>query len=147
IAVKLVRFFPTRSPSAAETTAIAKLAADFALPAIAINPRDHRFELCDPGWWHLIKADRIDMKKWPEGLAPFLSHDDAHPFVYDDARAARRIALMSDFGCGLYHSRAIAQQLAAQRYPYVFHLGDVYYGGSQAEFDANYTSVLAATMQ
>jgi hypothetical protein len=29
----------------------------------------------------------------------------------------------------------------------VFHLGDVYYGGSQSEFDANYTKILEPVMQ
>jgi hypothetical protein len=147
IAIDVVRSFPTRSPSRAERAAVAKLAVDFALPPLTINPRDRHFELSDPGWWHLLKADRIDMKKWPNKLAPFISHDAEHPFVYEDQRAATHVALMADFGCGLYHSRAIAKQLEAKRYPYVFHLGDVYYGGSQAEFDANYTSILAETMQ
>jgi hypothetical protein len=147
IAVNVFRYFPTRSPSQKERAAIAKLAADFGLPDLAINPRDHHFELSDPGWWHLLRADRIDMKKWPQGLAPFLAHDAARSFVYQDQRAAGQVALMADFGCGLYHSRAIAKQLEARRYPYVFHLGDVYYGGSQAEFDANYTDVLTGTMQ
>jgi hypothetical protein len=87
------------------------------------------------------------MKKWPEGLATFKGHDANNPFVYRDTQNTTQVALMSDFGVGQYHSHAIAAQLAHVRYPHVFHLGDVYYGGSQEEFDANYTKLLAPVMQ
>jgi hypothetical protein len=147
IAIDVVRWFPTRSPSHDERAAVARLAHDFALAELDINPRDHHFELSDPRWWPLIKADKHDMKRWPVGLAPFISHDATDSFVYPGKPAATHVAMMADFGCGLYHARAIAKQLEAKQYPYVFHLGDVYYGGSQAEFDANYTSVLDGTMK
>jgi CHAT domain-containing protein len=44
------------------------------------------------------------------------------------------IALFSDNGNGLHASRSIAKQVVASGLPYAFHLGDVYYGGSEEEF-------------
>ena len=44
------------------------------------------------------------------------------------------IALFSDFGTGLYHSRYIAKQLVEGRFPYAIHVGDVYYSGRKSEF-------------
>lgn len=146
--VNIPRFFPTRRPSEDQQKAVAKLKADFNVPeSVSINPREHHFELCDPGWWHLWKAHTIAMKKWPEGLAPFAMHGAGKPFVYDDPSQSTKVALMADFGVGYYHSHAIAAQLAHLRYPHVFHLGDVYYGGTPKEFDDYYTSLLEPVMQ
>jgi hypothetical protein len=146
-AIRIPRFYPTREPSAAQEQVIAKLRDDFALGDVAINPNDHRYELCDPSWWRLWKVHAVAMKKWPEGLANFIAHGGDRTFVYDDARGAKQVALMADFGVGQYHSRLIARQLEAKRYPYVFHLGDIYYAGTEAELQRNYADVLARTME
>ncbi|MFN0245937.1 MAG: metallophosphoesterase family protein [Kofleriaceae bacterium] len=149
-AIKIPRWFIMKPKmDDAEMAAVAKLTADFKLgPDVKVDVAVHKFELCDPGWWRWMKAHFVGMKKWPEGLAPFLQHGGANgTFVYADTRATKKIALMSDFGVGQYHSRAIAAQLAHQKYGHVFHLGDVYYGGTQKEFDANYTRVLEPVMQ
>ncbi len=54
---------------------------------------------------------------------------------HDPAAAPLRLGLFADFGNGTYPTQAIARQLAAASYPYAFHLGDVYYGGTTDEFD------------
>jgi hypothetical protein len=147
IATQIPRFFPTRDPSADQIQKIAAMKAKYKLPStISINPNEHHFELCDPGWWKLLWAHKVAMKKWPEGLSPFLLHDDQHTHIYDDKRNAKKVALMADFGVGQYHSEAIATQLGHMQYPYVFHLGDVYYGGTQREFDDYYTGLLQSVM-
>lgn len=146
--VNIPRFFPTRSPSQKQLNAVATMKSDYKVPpTIQINPNEHHFEICDPGWWHLWKAHTIAMGKWPEGLAPFLTHKPGVSFIYQDTRNTKQVALLADFGVGQYHSRAIAAQLEHVKYPHVFHLGDVYYGGSQSEFDANYTRLLEPVMQ
>lgn len=147
-ATRIPRFFPTRGPSQKQKGAIAKLRTDYKLPAdIEINPNEHHYELCDPGWWHLLRAHTVKMKRWPEGLAPFILHGPGHTHVYQDTRSTTKVALIADFGVGQYHSKAIARQLEHMKYPHVFHLGDVYYGGTQSEFDANYANVLAQVME
>lgn len=44
------------------------------------------------------------------------------------------VGLFADNGNDLYASRAIAKQIVDAELPYAFHLGDVYYGGTQQEF-------------
>jgi len=48
---------------------------------------------------------------------------------------AIEVALFSDNGNGLHASRAVAKQIVDSQLPYAFHLGDVYYGGAQREFE------------
>jgi hypothetical protein len=119
-----------------------------------ILPSKRQFELLDPGWVPLA-LDKVDekLKNWPAVLDPFRRHEN-YPsgFVYpghatlDDSRTSR-VALFADWGTGYYHSAAIARQLMKARYPYAFHLGDVYYGGKQAEFDDRWTDLLAPVVE
>jgi hypothetical protein len=147
ILAQIPKCFPTRSVTPDQKKAVDKMKADYKVPStISINPNEHHVELCDPAWWKLLWAHKVAMKKWPEGLAPFAKHDAQHPFVYNDTKNAKKVALMADFGVGQYHSEAIATQLGHMQYPYVFHLGDVYYSGTQAQFDANYTRLLQPVM-
>jgi len=142
-------WFPTRDPDQDEMETIAKLKSDYPmLDGIAINPHEHHFEVPDPGWWHLLLAKtREKLKLWPAGLASFIQPQRNQTFVYEGKAGTTKIALIADFGVGHYHSEAIARTLTRRAYPYVFHLGDVYYGGTQHEFDNNYTRLLAPVMQ
>jgi hypothetical protein len=147
-AMKIPWLYPTRPPSADQQAAIGRLRDEYRIdPTIEINPNEHHFEVCDPAWWPLWKTHLVTMRGWPVGLAPFIEHDASHTFVYDDRRAATHVALFADFGVGHYHSFLIAKQLEAKRYPYVFHLGDVYYAGGAEEFAYRYANVLAGVMQ
>jgi hypothetical protein len=117
-------------------------------PDLDINPNIRRFETCDPAWVPLLNGALAERQgTWPE-LADYRRHAD-YPsrFHYPDARDypadGLRVAFLSDFGTGYYHSRAIARQLAAWKRPYVFHLGDVYYAGKPEEFDERFRDPLA----
>lgn len=144
----LPRHFPTRRVRAEQQHQIDALRATYGIDDdIVINPNDHHFETSDPGWWPLFKEKFEEMSsKWPGGLAAFIGHDADHSFVYDDTRGADTIALMSDFGVGQYQALCIARQLEKHRPDYVFHLGDVYYGGSSKEFDERYARPLDEVM-
>jgi hypothetical protein len=149
---KIPRWFPTRAMSAADAQRVAALRATYGLtPEIAINPNEHTFETCDPRWWPLLLEKGEEwVDRWPGGLAPYAMHTAQRSFVYEaraDLAKPVKVALMADFGTGSYHSRFIARQLAAHRYPYVFHLGDVYYGGTQREFDDRYAEPLEQVLQ
>jgi hypothetical protein len=118
-----------------------------------IKPNNRQFETLDPGWIQFALAKyREASGKWPEGLEKFRRHESsATSYVYEgkatyDDKVTSKVALLSDFGTGLYHSAAIAKQLFKARYPYVFHCGDVYYGGKQSEFDERFTPQLAAVV-
>lgn len=54
-------------------------------------------------------------------------------FHYSLPRPKTKVALFSDFGTGLYHSRYIADFIASSGVSHAFHLGDVYYAGKPDE--------------
>lgn len=143
-AAKIPKYFPTREVTATQRAQLATLRERYpVLDGVDINPNDHHFEFCDPRWWPLL-FEKIEEKaqRWPKGLAPFRSHVDSPTgFVYQATRPTTKIALLADFGVGQYQTRCIAKQLAARAYPYVFHGGDVYYGGTAEEFRSNWGHV------
>lgn len=147
-AVKIPKHFPTRRPSAAQKAKLLELGQVYPITnGIDINPNDHHFEMCDPGWWPLLKEKAEEwVGRWPNGLAPYPQHDATRSFVYDGKAGTGKVALMSDFGVGQYHSSCIAAQLTNRAYPYVFHLGDVYYGGTTKEFEHRYEKQLDPVM-
>lgn len=147
---KIPRHYPARKPTASQTQEIEELRDFYKLDRdIAINPNDHKYEFCDPRWWPLI-LEKLEekVKLWPLGLKKYLRHSPQKPFVYDAENTSGdvKVALFADFGTGSYHSRHIARQLARWKYPYAFHLGDVYYGGTQSEFDDYYAAPLNDVM-
>jgi hypothetical protein len=122
------------------------LKARYRLPnhhlAPPVNPNERLFETLDPAWVPLLKA-KLGESKWPKGLLEMRRHRPPQTYVYEatteagtplSSQAPHDIALFSDFGTGSYHSWGIAEQLAAWAFPYVFHLGDVYYAGRSGEF-------------
>jgi hypothetical protein len=146
---KIPRYYISKNDALtpAQQAGLAQLRTDFKLgDDILINPNDHKFEFCDPAWWPLLKQGVFSVTWWPKGLAPYIRDDAGHRFIYQDMRNTQKVALMSDFGVGQYHSRFIAKQLEDRAYPYVFHLGDVYYGGTADEFTQNYSTVLDRVM-
>lgn len=150
IAAKIPMYFPTREVTAAQKEQLATLRQRYKiLEGVDVNPNDHHFEVCDPRWWPLLneKVEEV-MQRWPKGLAAFRSHTThASQFVYQATKQTKKLALFADFGVGQYQTECIARQLAAKAYPYVFHLGDVYYGGTQAEFDKNFTKQLEQVLK
>jgi hypothetical protein len=144
-AIKIPRYFPTRSATPAQVQQVQALAQDYpVLQDIAVNPNEHQYEMCDPRWWPLLR-EKVEeaMQRWPKGLAPFRPHTlSPTKFVYTAEKPTTKLALLADFGVGQYHSECIARQLLQHAYPYIFHLGDVYYGGSQGEFDHHFSRLL-----
>lgn len=134
--------------------AAAALPASFRFPLmtdeIPLRPSDKQFEtVADAARWVLFTGPYLissALSRKPR----FRWHDDpAYPgaFVYpmpDNINGGPvQIALFSDFGTGLYHSRYIARQLEEARYPYAVHLGDVYYAGRTSEFVRRFQEPLA----
>lgn len=113
-------------------------------PQIIIDPDDHKFE----------NDDLAGILAWAIFAGPFVGtvpdkknfrfHDpqDSSSFVYDLIEPSPdeplKIALFSDFGVGRYYSDHIAKQFHRDRFPYVIHLGDVYYAGRASEFRDNF---------
>jgi hypothetical protein len=119
-----------------------------------IRPNVRQFETLDPGWAKEVlgKFDEV-AHRWPKGLADFRRHTEAASgYIYSrdlpyDGTTNSKVALMSDFGTGYYHATAIARQLFKAQYSHLFHLGDVYYGGTQEEFNTRFQPQLSAVVQ
>jgi hypothetical protein len=119
------------------------------LAEIDIDPGNTRFETWGDAWGWVVNTGGF-LFGYPAGpKAGFRYHDDprylsrfVYPLEGQAAGASLSVALFSDFGTGLYHSRYIAKQLRTLRFPYAIHLGDVYYAGRQAEFDAYFARYL-----
>lgn len=118
---------------------------------LQINPNTRQFETYDPAWVPLLNAKLAeDHGTWPD-LQPFRYHElSTSRFIYpcdlDYGSTGIKIGLLSDFGTGYYHSLAIARQLEAWGYPYLFHLGDVYYAGRPDEFRTRFKAPLASVV-
>jgi hypothetical protein len=91
-------------------------------------------------------GSKVDLPLWPKlsNPAKAMTHD-----LRDGEFAGDTIelALFSDNANGLHASRSIAKQIVASGLPYAFHLGDVYYGGSQQEFKDYFEDPLSPMLE
>jgi hypothetical protein len=118
-------------------------------PDIEIQPASRKFEtVADADGWVIFAGPYLIGSIFTTP-APFRWHSDpqyANKFVYSLPEPSPdeplKIALLSDFGTGLYHSLYIARQLEHRKYPYAVHLGDVYYAGRRSEFVHHFESPL-----
>lgn len=78
---------------------------------------------------------------------PFRSHAAEQGSFHYAIPDAGEVALFSDFGTHLYHSRYIAKHIAARRPPTAVHLGDVYYAGKQSEFNLRFINDLQPLLE
>jgi hypothetical protein len=108
---------------------------------IPIDPASTKFETkADAINWVIFGGPAL-LSSMLGKKAPFEWHQRyASGFVYqrEAPSAPLPIALLSDFGTGLYHSNYIAKQIAEKKYGYVVHGGDVYYAGRDSEFRTNF---------
>jgi len=99
---------------------------------IPLDPGSRKYETW--GDWMAWLATWVAAKTYRVPKATFERHGE-RTFVYDlQVGEHPRIALFSDFGTGLPHSRYIAKQLCRGRFDALIHLGDVYYNGQPEEF-------------
>lgn len=126
-----------KNASGSQKQQLEALASQYGNEALkAINPNIRRFETYDPGWLGAWQGKVGEWAGWPD-LADFRPHSHDRDYVYmgsDDIDASIKVALFADFGNGTYQARGVARGIAAASYPHAFHLGDVYYKGSGAEF-------------
>jgi len=100
---------------------------------------DERMGPLDPEWVTQIAASMLT--RLAKGNHPF----NHAPAEYETTAPDPRIVVVGDWGSGLPRARAVAalmaarveEALAAGRTVSVIHLGDVYYSGTRAEYDAN----------
>ena len=102
-------------------------------PFSEFRPRDPR--------WLSVLFHRLRTKAL--GKAPFIAHRRLEDFrtVLPDRCT---VALVSDWGTGNVHARAVGENIRGVAPDHVIHLGDVYYAGTPREMRRNFLDVWAA---
>lgn len=112
---------------------------------IPILPDLRKFEeLADSGAW-AVTAIAAWWFRLTHDKAPFISHTSSQTsFAYPLMASGNetKVALFSDWGTGYYHSKYIAKHIAREAPGQAIHLGDVYYTGTQSEFDERFIPIL-----
>jgi hypothetical protein len=91
------------------------------------------------------KFDSHDILGWFGSFFSWWKKISPHPWLTDDSQPGSfpdvaRIALISDWGTGLYGAPACAQSIEADKagFAMVMHLGDVYYSGDAPEMKSRF---------
>ncbi len=121
-------------------------------PEIEIEPGNHRFEpkadalgwLFNTGYYAIRPLLNISFSKarfpvhteFPSNFIYEMKDRQGQPVAPEQKIS---VALFSDFGTGVYHSRYIAKHLASLDPDYAIHLGDVYYAGRFSELRDYFT--------
>ncbi len=117
-------------------------------PQIPIEPTNCQFEEERDAWgwirhsgWAFINEKTKSILKAPfrePAAAPYLDTPDG---------PVTSVALLADFGTGLYHARYNARHIESFAPKYAFHLGDVYYAGKEQEFRDRFANVLKPILE
>ncbi len=110
--------------------------------AIPVFPHRTQFETAadGPAWAATAAAAWAFRLFARRPKLPKPAENAVYPLVARDGRTT--VALFSDWGTGYYHSRYITAHIARMGVAQAIHLGDVYYIGSQSQFDDQVTPVL-----
>jgi len=110
--------------------------------AIPILPNRTQFETtADAAAWAITAAAAWFFRlATPRPDLPVPVGEATYPLL--ERNGATTVALFSDWGTGYYHSRYIAGHIARLGAAQAIHLGDVYYIGSQSQFDTQFTPFL-----
>jgi hypothetical protein len=93
-----------------------------------------KFGGCDPQWNDVIVEYLKNRLNSAE--IPYRKHNSLDDFVISGQRFPdnAKIAILGDWGTGDEAARGVLQQIAAKNPDVVIHLGDVYYSGTEHEF-------------
>jgi hypothetical protein len=100
-----------------------------------------KFGGCDPKWASVI-AEYVKTKVGSRQI-PYRKYNSLDDFVISGPRFSDNvtIALLADWGTGDDAAKAVLKQIAARNPDVVIHLGDVYYSGTDYEFQNYFYSI------
>jgi len=99
-----------------------------------------KFTECDPRWAEAaaVYADYFVA----QGRAiPYKSVNTIPDPVITDLPSQVRVAIVGDWGTGQPAARTVLSQIKAMQPKIIIHLGDVYYAGTQYEYDNYFTGI------
>jgi hypothetical protein len=140
-----VRFCSTAAFRLAEARVKAFFSGDDTELNILKAQLDTPFAQCDPHWAQVLEvyaASRIADK-----TIPYRRHANLSDFVINDRLSVNaRVALIADWGTGQDDAKQVLARLAARNPDVVFHLGDVYYSGTQNEVQNYFYAIWQSTL-
>lgn len=132
----------------------AQFATRLAAPVSADMAREMKFQTYEDwkgyvttGAYSFVTGEPVARPLW------YALHDPPNDMTHalrpehDPMKAPLRMGIFADFGNGLYASRENARRIIERKYPYVFHLGDVYYDGNEREFREYFAEPLAPLLE
>jgi hypothetical protein len=120
----------------------AKLAGNTALAARKLD--ELKYSDCDPEWvdsmvqWFRYYLERM-------GNPEYVAYSSLDDFAYElppTADGSLRVGLIGDWGTGEPRAVQVLKQLFALKPDLIIHLGDVYYSGTEHEYEVNYHAVI-----
>ena len=100
---------------------------------------------CDPKWAQVVAV--YVAKKLSQGDIPYRRHKQLGDFVIDGRLPDKcRVALLADWGTGDDGARLLLRQIAEKNPDVVIHLGDVYYSGTEHEFQNYFYKIWQDTL-
>jgi 3',5'-cyclic AMP phosphodiesterase CpdA len=95
---------------------------------------DTPFGNCDPKWAQVAAVYAASKINASTRTIPYIRHQKMSDFVITDRLpASATIALVADWGTGQDNARRLLAKVASKHPDVVFHLGDVYYSGTENE--------------
>jgi predicted phosphodiesterase len=101
-----------------------------------------KFSSCDPGWAETVELYLLYFQK-DQGSIPYRSGGEVLPYRLPTQAT---IALIGDWGTGTDSARELLAQVARKKPDVVFHLGDIYYSGTQFESQARFLDICTQTL-
>src|ERR1019366_8482665 len=140
-----VRFCSTAAFKLAEARVKAFFSGDDTELNILKAQLDRPFAQCDPHWAQVLEvyaASRIADK-----TIPYRRHANLSDFVINDRLPVNgTVTLIADWGTGQAAAKQVLARLAARNPDVVFHLGDVYYSGTQNEVQNYFYAIWQSTL-
>jgi predicted phosphodiesterase len=102
-----------------------------------------KFGMCDPKWREAIESyvrNRIAAQK-----IPYRSYNNIGEYVLNTLPQNALIALLADWGTGDDTAKNMLQAIASRKPDVVIHLGDVYYSGTEFEFQNYFYAIWQKT--
>jgi predicted phosphodiesterase len=125
--------------------AMAKLTGNAVEAARLERELDATMGPCDPRWAQVVAVYLAQRAKGAH--IPYRRHQQLSDFVIDGRMGAKcRVALLADWGTGDDGAKLLLRQIAEKQPDVVIHLGDVYYSGTEHEFQNYFYKIWQDTL-
>src|SRR5580658_232160 len=140
----IIKFCSTTAFRLAEAKVRAVFSRDDTEVKLLEQQLGEKFGNCDPKWGETIK-NYVKNRVAAQNI-PYRPYNDIGQYVISDRLPGKGlIALLADWGTGEDAAKRLLRQVAARKPDVVIHLGDVYYSGTEHEFQNYFYAVWQQT--